>query len=356
MNIAVLLSGGVDSSVALSLLKDQGHNVTAYYLKIWLEDELAFLGDCPWEEDLSFCRKVCERFDVPLEIINLQSEYWERVVSEAISELKEGRTPSPDILCNQQIKFGEFFNHIGDKYDKVASGHYAQVEEIDGLFYLKESPDRIKDQTYFLTYLNQKQLSKIIFPIGNFNKEQIRDIAEKYKLANASRKDSQGICFLGKIKYNDFVKFNLGELPGDIIDIQTGKILGSHNGFWFHTIGQRQGLGLSGGPWFVAQKDIDNNIVYVIHADAKFKIRQDRFLVRKMNWIAKETISNTLQVKIRHGAHKYNCNLEKLQNGKYKVTLDQDDQGISPGQYAIFYKDGYCLGGGIIELTDENDE
>lgn len=352
MKIALLLSGGVDSSVALSLLKEEGHDVTAFYLKIWLEDELAFLGDCPWEEDLSFCRKVCEQFDVPLEIINLQQEYWQRVVKEAISELKEGRTPSPDILCNQQIKFGEFFKHLSDEFDKVASGHYAQVEEIDGIYYLKQSPDRVKDQTYFLTYLSQEQLSKIIFPIGKYTKEEIREIANRYNLANAARKDSQGICFLGKIKYNDFVKFNLGERPGDIIDIATGKVLGRHKGFWFHTIGQRQGLGLGGGPWYVAKKDIDNNIIYVNHAEAEFKPKNDEFLVRNMNWISRLPNSDDLQVKLRHGPFKNDCKIKLLDNGKYFVNLAKEDQGISPGQYAIFYEGEYCLGGGIIELSE----
>ena len=310
MKVAVLLSGGVDSSVALALLKEQGHDVTAYYLKIWLEDELAFLGNCPWEDDLSYCRQVCEQFDVPLEVINLQQEYWDRVVKEAIEELKEGRTPSPDILCNQQIKFGEFFLHLGDKYDKVASGHYAQVEEVDGFFYLKQSPDPVKDQTYFFTYLSQDQLSKIFFPIGEYTKEEIRALAEKFRLPNAKRKDSQGICFLGKIKYNDFVKFNLGEKEGDIVDYDTDEVIGKHKGFWFHTIGQRHGLKLNNGPWYVVKKDIDANIVYVTRSSDDTNIPQDRFLVRRMNKITSGELKNELKVKLRHGPLKYDCSIE----------------------------------------------
>jgi tRNA (5-methylaminomethyl-2-thiouridylate)-methyltransferase len=167
MKVAVLLSGGVDSSVALRLLKDEGFDVTAFYLKIWLQDEFSFLGDCPWEEDLEFARAVCKQADVPLEIINMQNEYWDSVVSYTISEIKEGRTPNPDMFCNRLIKFGQFINKIEDSFEKVASGHYAKIENINKKFILKTSPDPIKDQTYFLAYLTQHQLSRALFPNRN---------------------------------------------------------------------------------------------------------------------------------------------------------------------------------------------
>ncbi len=350
MKVALLLSGGVDSSVALHLLKQQGHEVEAFYLKIWLEEELAFLGNCPWEEDLQFVRSVCEQTNTPLHIVNMQKEYLDTVVEYTIRELKAGRTPSPDIMCNKNIKFGDFFKKIDASFDKVASGHYAQVEERNGLFYLKESPDAVKCQTYFLTYLSQEQLSKILFPIGSFTKQQIRELAKEFNLSTANRKDSQGICFLGKIKYNDFIKFHLGEQVGDIIEIETGKKWGTHKGYWFHTIGQRTGLGLSGGPWYVVKKDLKENIIYISRENGKEQVSHDNFFVRDINWIGEPANVGEINVKIRHGAKKYSANFDYIDENKLKVKLAEEDQGISPGQFCIFYKDGYCLGGGVISL------
>ena len=298
MKIACLLSGGVDSSVALNIMKEQGYDITAYYLKIWLEDELAFLGNCPWEEDMEYVRSVCQQLNIPLQIVNMQQEYLDTVVEYTITDLKAGRTPSPDVMCNRHIKFGQFFNKIENNFDKVISGHYAQVKEVDNKFYLLESPDPIKDQTYFLTYLSQEQLSKIIFPIGQFTKSQIRDLAKKYNLPNQDRKDSQGICFLGKIKYNDFIKFHLGELKGDIVEIETSKVWGQHNGYWYHTIGQRTGLGLSGGPWYVVKKDIQNNIVYISKNNQTEKTNHDKFIARNINWIPEKPNYNLMQVMV----------------------------------------------------------
>jgi tRNA (5-methylaminomethyl-2-thiouridylate)-methyltransferase len=346
--VAMLLSGGVDSSVAMKLLLDQGYDVTAFYLKIWLEDELAFLGECPWEEDMDYVRAVCNKYNVPLQIINLQTEYLNIVVEYALKELRLGRTPSPDIWCNQHIKFGAFVSKIDDSYDFIASGHYALSEEKDSKFYLKRAVDPVKDQTYFLTYLSQEQLSRIIFPLGGFPKSQVREMAKEMDLPNKDRKDSQGICFLGKIRYPDFVKFHLGEKTGDIIDIHTNKVLGKHNGFWFHTIGQRSGLGLSGGPWFVVKKDTENNIVYVAHADVYEERDRKEFEVHDINWIPEKSNLSSLKVKLRHGPKMYDCQIEQIENGNTKVRLDQSDQGIAPGQYAIFYDGDYCIGGGVI--------
>ena len=254
MKIAVLLSGGVDSSVALNLLKKEGHDITAFILKIWLQDEFTFLGECPWEDDLNYVRGVCKQLNIPLEILSLQNEYWENVVAYVIAEIKEGRTPNPDMFCNSLIKFGQFYDKIDSTYEKVATGHYANVAFYDEKFLLKKSPDPVKDQTYFLAYLTQKQLSRALFPIGLYKKVEIRNLAHKFYLPNMDRRDSQGICFLGKIKFNDFVKHHLGEIKGDILEFETGKKMGIHNGYYFYTIGQRSGLGLSGGPWYVVKK------------------------------------------------------------------------------------------------------
>ncbi len=349
MKIAVLVSGGVDSSVALRLLKEQGHELTAFYLKIWLEDELSYLGTCPWQEDLAYVRAVCEQADVPLKVVSLQKEYWDHVVAYTMQEVKAGRTPNPDVLCNQRIKFGMFFNHIDSSYDKVATGHYAQVYEKDGISSLHKAPDLIKDQTYFLSYLSQEQLARALFPIGHLQKHEVRELAQKYDLPNKERKDSQGICFLGKLKFNDFIKSHVGENPGDMIEFETGKKLGTHKGFWFHTIGQRQGSGLAGGPWYVVAKDHVANKVFVSRDYYSSDKQRNTFIVSDCNWLTGTAPSKKdLQVKLRHGKNIHNCTVVELENGRWLVTLAQDDQGIAGGQFAVFYEDDLCLGAGVI--------
>ncbi|MCK4517965.1 tRNA 2-thiouridine(34) synthase MnmA, partial [Candidatus Babeliales bacterium] len=331
MKIAVLVSGGVDSSLALQLLHEQGHDVTAFYLKIWLEEELSFLGSCPWEDDLSYVKKLCDKLNVPLEVVSLQKEYWDRVVSYTVDEVKAGRTPNPDMLCNQRVKFGAFFDKIDDScrkgcafrkggtfrkggaFEKVATGHYAQIEQHSGVFSLKRTPDPIKDQTYFLAHLNQKQLSRVLFPVGNLTKQQVRQLAEKYDLPSKDRKDSQGICFLGKIKYDEFIRHHVGVKFGDIVEFETGEKLGTHEGFWYHTIGQRRGLGLSGGPWYVIDKDMPKNIVFVsnkYYSTDKSPLR-NRFNVADCSWIlGKKPEKTKVEVKVRHGQSLYLSKIE----------------------------------------------
>lgn len=350
MKIAVLISGGVDSSVALKLLKEQGHDVTAFYLKIWLEDELQFLGDCPWEEDLQYVRAICEREDVPLEVVPLQKEYFDTVVKYTISEVKQGRTPNPDIMCNSQIKFGLFLSKIdSNKFDKIATGHYAQIHQENGTFFLKTTPDPIKDQTYFLCNLSQQQLSRLTFPIGEYSKEEVRALAEKYDLPNKSRKDSQGICFLGKFKYNDFIQHYLGTQKGDIIEYETGEKLAEHEGFWYYTVGQRKGLGMAGGPWFVVKKDNDKNIVYVSNKYHDEDKKRNELFVEEFNWFAGEKPQETeLRVKLRHGPKFYDCQIEYLSEDRAKLKLNENDQGIAPGQFAAFYLNELCIGSAVI--------
>ena len=350
MKIAVLLSGGVDSSVALSLLAEQDHELHAYYLKVWLEDEVAYLGDCPWEEDMRFVRAVCDLYDVPLTIVPLQAEYLDRVVAHALSELRQGRTPSPDIFCNERIKFGAFFDHIDADVDRVASGHYARIGHEDGRCVLRRGVDPVKDQTYFLSNLRQDQLLRAAFPIGDLLKSQVRAIADDLELPNRARKDSQGICFLGKIRYRDFIQFHLGSKPGDIIDETSRDKLGEHEGFWFYTIGQRFGLGLSGGPWYVADKDTDRNIVYVVHRDQLQQSRRSAFAVRALNWIGDPPDRDELQVRIRHAPELATCHVRPSSSADtLEVDLAEPDPGIASGQHAVFYDGDICLGGGIIE-------
>jgi len=351
LKIAVLLSGGVDSSVALRLLQQSGeHDLTAFYLKIWLEDELAFLGDCPWEEDLKYARAVCEQAGVPLRVVPLQTEYQDRVVSHVITELKAGRTPSPDILCNSWIKFGLFLDKIEPGFEKIASGHYAQVEEKDGRFYLKRSPDPVKDQTYFLSRLTHQQLGRILFPIGHLTKAELREKARALDLPNKDRRDSQGICFLGKIKYPEFVRFHLGEKQGDIVNIETGEKLDEHKGVWFHTVGQRKGLGMGGGPWYVVKKDITTNVVYVAHMEKYLIHARNDFTISNVHWINDAPADGEkLLTKVRHSPRLEPATVEKLKSDLWHVTLGQKDQGIAAGQSAVFYRDQICLGSGVIE-------
>lgn len=349
MKIAVLLSGGVDSSVALKLLKDQGHDITAFYLKIWLEDELSYLGSCPWLEDLEYAKKVCKKLDVPLEVISLQKEYHEEIVSYAIAQVKSGRTPNPDVLCNSRIKFGIFLQVIDSCFDKVATGHYAQLKDVDGVMQLLRSPDGVKDQSYFLSHLSQAQLRRALFPIGHLTKTQVRDLAEKFDLPTQDRKDSQGLCFLGKLKFRDFIKHYLGEKKGSIIEWETGKQVGQHDGFWFYTIGQRQGLRLAGGPWYVVDKDVQNNIVYISCQYYSQEKERDKFEVADCNWlIDAPKKQQSLQVKMRHGEKLYDCTMTPQNNGNVAVQLADRDQGIAPGQFAVFYDGMQCVGSGVI--------
>ena len=349
MSLAVLLSGGVDSSVALyRLAQEYSGKITAFYLKIWLEDELAHLGDCPWEDDLKYARAVCHQLQVPLEVIPLQSEYWQLVVEETVSSLRKGHTPSPDILCNRRIKFGAFMDMHGSAFDAIASGHYAQLLKSPEQVTLLKGADPDKDQTYFLSHLHQDQVSKLIFPIGSLPKSEVRQWAIKANLPNHSRPDSQGICFLGKIPFNEFVEFHLGTNPGPIREWQTGKKLGQHRGLWFHTIGQRKGLGLSGGPWFTVKKCLNENTLYVSLQKIRNQDDQIRFQVDHIHWITKPKRFENLEVKIRHGRKTIPCTISPETHGGFQIILREPDLGIAPGQYAVFYDGEICHGSGLI--------
>lgn len=344
----------MDSSTALArLLRSGQREITAYYLKIWLEDDLSSLGDCPWEEDLAYARAVCDMLDVPLEVVPLQLEYYERVVQYAIDELSAGRTPSPDIFCNQRIKFGAFYEALESKKSLIASGHYARVEERDGAFHLHRAPDPVKDQSYFLSHLRQDQLSRSLFPIGSLAKTRVRELAREYDLPTKDRPDSQGICFLGKIRYPDFVRHYLGEKPGAIVERETGRVLGEHRGIWFHTIGQRQGLGLGNGPWYVVGKDPDERLVYVSHALNIAEANRSEFSVEAPHWISGPPSKSDLLVKLRHGPDLIPARIswnERVSEGGHglDVKLDRGDRGLAPGQFCVFYDGTECLGGARI--------
>ncbi|ONI05915.1 hypothetical protein PRUPE_5G028600 [Prunus persica] len=362
LKVAVLLSGGVDSSVALRLLHAAGHSCTAFYLKIWFQEDFEnFWSECPWEEDLKYAKAVCNQVDVPLEVVHLTNEYWKNVVSYIIEEYRCGRTPNPDVLCNTRIKFGAFMDAISCmKFDYVASGHYANVVhpsagEMDEDSVLELSQDMVKDQTYFLSHLSQAQLKQLIFPLGCLSKDEVRKLATKFDLLNKQRKDSQGICFLGKLKFSEFIARHIGEKEGIILEAETGDFLGTHRGFWFYTIGQRQGLRLPGGPWYVVEKDIKNNVVFVSRNYFSVDKRRRLFRVGSLKWLngfPQNQISQ-LQCKVRHGPGFRNCSLI-MEPGAYGhedvavVHLSEDDQGLAAGQFAAFYQGRTCLGSGVI--------
>ena len=347
--IAVLASGGVDSTLALHLLAERGEGeLVAYYLKIWLEDELAFLGHCPWKEDLEIIEHECRRLEVPLEVVPLQQAYRRRVVQYALAELAAGRTPSSDVLCNSTIKFGAFLKHLGDRFDLVASGHYARTRQDGDDVRLLRGADPVKDQTYFLCRLRQEQLRRCVFPIGHLHKREVRQLARQRRLANAERKDSQGVCFLGKIPYDEFVAFHLGEKPGLIVEQGSGRVLGRHRGLWFHTIGQRRGLGLGDGPWYVVDKNLADNAVVVAHGRDLQSYQRRSFRVDDVNWIAGKPRRGRLLVRIRHGERLWPARVELHDDRGLRVQLDEGDPGIAAGQFAVFYDGDECLGGGPI--------
>lgn len=355
MRVAALISGGVDSAVAVHRLVEQGHDVHLFYIRIGRDDDS---GDCSYEEDIEMCQLIAARYHLPLEVVPLHEEYWEHVMNYALQTVKEGRTPNPDMMCNLIIKFGFFEQRWGHEFDVTASGHYASTEVDDrGYKWLTTAPDPVKDQTDFLARITYDQLKHIIFPIGDLPKSEVRRIAAEVRLPNAQRRDSQGICFLGKINYNDFLRRHLGERPGKIVELATGKVLGTHRGYWFHTIGQRKGLGLSGGPWFVIDKDVHDNVIYVAGgygAEQQYgntlHITETRFITLDP-WADKPCVAEPVMFKNRHTPEFMPARLTRLDNpGEYVIESERKVQGIAPGQFAVLYDSQChrCLGSGVI--------
>jgi tRNA-specific 2-thiouridylase len=332
----------------MRLAAEKSGALRAFYLKIWLEDELAFLGRCPWDDDLRYVREVCELAGVPLEVLSLQREYFERVVEHTLAELRAGRTPSPDVVCNRRIKLGAFLDRVGPGWRRVASGHYARTAERGGLVRLLRGVDPVKDQTYFLSQLDQAQVRRAVFPIGHLSKAEVRAEATALGLPNRDRPDSQGICFLGRIPFDDFVAIQLGERAGEIREVESGRVLGEHRGYWFHTIGQRRGLGLAGGPWYVTGKEVERNLVWVTHADRLLEHASCRLVLRDPHWIAAPPQRSRLEVRVRHTPDLVGCEVGPAPGGGLEVRLDRPDPGLAPGQYAVLYDGDECLGGGAI--------
>lgn len=349
MNIATLLSGGVDSSVVVHLLKEQGYTPTLFYIKIGMDDDE--LLHCTSEEDIEMASLIARKYGCKLEVVDLHKDYWDNVVAYTIEKVKLGLTPNPDVMCNKLIKFGVFEQRVGKEFDKTATGHYATTTEREGKIYLSTSKDPIKDQTDFLAQINYLQVSKLMFPIGHLMKNEVRDIANSAGLPSAKRQDSQGICFLGKVNYNDFIRRYLGEKEGPIVEFETGKILGKHKGYWFHTVGQRKGLGLSGGPWYVIKKDVPGNIVYAskgFDVDTQYGYE---FSMRDFHFITGNPWENETDVtfKIRHTPDFTKGKIIETPTGFHLISEDKL-QGIAPGQFGVIYDadSKICIGSGEI--------
>lgn len=349
---AVLISGGVDSAVTVHRLSEQGVNMHLFYIRIGLDTDE---GDCSAEEDIEMCSLIARRYNLPFDVVSLHQEYWDNVMEYALHTVKEGLTPNPDIMCNKMIKFGYFEQRWGHEFDMTATGHYATTTQINEKVWLSTAVDPVKDQTDFLARISYDQLKHLMFPIGNMPKQKVREIAVETRMPNAFRKDSQGICFLGKINYNDFIRRHLGEKPGPIIEIETGKKLGQHRGYWFHTIGQRKGLGLSGGPWYVVKKNISDNVIYVSNGFDCEKQYGNIVHLDEMHFITEnpwpnQTGSIDITFKNRHAPNFTQAKITRLGDKEYIVEAADKIQGIAPGQFGVIYdsESKICYGSGII--------
>lgn len=348
--IALLLSGGVDSAVALHELVRQGQKPDCFYIKIGPEEDVE--GNCTSEEDIEMAEAVARRYDCTLQIVDCHREYWDEVTRYTMEKVRAGLTPNPDVMCNRMIKFGAFNTKAGHDYEFIATGHYAQTEVADGIKWLTTSPDPVKDQTDFLAQLYDWQLSKALFPIGHYTKAQVREIAEAEHLINAHRKDSQGICFLGKRDYNDYIRQYLGEQPGDVVELETEKKIGTHRGLWFHTIGQRHGLGFGGGPWFAVKKDMEANILYVSNGyDPESAYAQD-FEVTAFHFLSRPVEMGEVTFKIRHTPTFHHGTMTAIGSGRYAVHSNSPIHGVAPGQFCVVYDAEHhrCFGSGEIVI------
>jgi tRNA-specific 2-thiouridylase len=351
-HIVIGISGGVDSSVAAYLLKKEGHHVDAIFMKNWEADTTS---DCSISKDLNDAEVICEQLKINLSVVNFAKEYWERVFLHFLDEYRQGRTPNPDILCNKEIKFSAFLD-FAKKHgaDYIATGHYVRKKETSTGTYLQKGSDPLKDQSYFLHALNETQLAQSLFPVGELTKEKVRGIAKEIGLKNFAKKDSTGICFIGERKFNVFLKEYLPAKPGNI-ETPEGEVVGIHDGLMFYTIGQRQGLligGLAGKkeePWYVLGKDLEKNVLLVVQGDDPL-LYQSALFLNHIHWINQKPAPFTpLFAKTRYRQKDERCELESLQDGRYRVVFHAPQRAITKGQSVVFYQDDICLGGGIID-------
>jgi len=350
-HVVVGLSGGVDSAVAALLLKRAGHSVTGLFMKNWEEDDTS--TECAAEEDLKVVRAVCEVLAIPLQTVNFSAEYWDRVFAYFLEEHRAGRTPNPDVLCNKEIKFKAFLDHaLALGADKIATGHYARVHEIDGRFRLLKGIDPNKDQTYFLYALGQAELARTLFPIGHLAKSKVRGVAREAGLPNHDRKDSTGICFIGERDFRDFLKRYLPAQPGEMHTLG-GDYKGRHEGVMYYTIGQRQGLGIGGAgdAWYVVDKDTEQNVLYVEQGEQHPALFSPSLAASQLHWVAgaPPTLPCRCAAKVRYRQTEQTCLIGRIENDSVRVDFDAPQRAVTPGQSVVFYDGETCLGGGVID-------
>lgn len=355
--VAVLLSGGVDSSVAVYELVRMGIRPDCFYIKIGPEEEEAW--GCTSEEDMEMATAVASRYGCSLTVVDCHREYWDGVARYTMEKVRAGFTPNPDVMCNRLIKFGAFDEKAGRDYDLIATGHYARTETDAQGKWLVTAPDPVKDQTDFLAQIHSWQLRKALFPIGGYTKDEVRAIAERERLVSAHRKDSQGICFLGKINYNEYVRRYLGECVGDVVELETGRRIGTHKGLWFHTIGQRHGLGFGGGPWYAVAKDVSANVLYVSRGYNPQSAYKQHFPIVDFHFLTVDPweprSEARVTLKIRHTPEFRTARLERRDAHTFLVHADEPIHGVAPGQFCVVYDERHhrCIGSGEI-AADKN--
>lgn len=360
LDIMVGMSGGVDSSVAALLLQQQGHNIRGLFMKNWEEDDEK--GYCSATVDLEDAAAVAKQLGIELLTRNFSSEYWDNVFQDFLVEYRRGRTPNPDVICNKEIKFKVFLNHaleLGSEY--IATGHYARIESRNGFYHLLKARDKDKDQSYFLYTLQQQQLSKTVFPLGELHKSDVRLQAKRVHFDNFSKKDSTGICFIGERKFKAFLGQYLPIQPGDIRTLE-GQYLGKHQGLMYYTIGQRQGLGIGGhqgygeDPWYVADKRLADNTLLVVQGHDNPLLFSQELTAKNLHWVTQTPgpVPFSCTAKTRYRQQDQMCTIESLARDQCVVQFEQPQRAITPGQSVVVYRGDECLGGGIIDTCINN--
>ena len=359
MRVVVGMSGGVDSSVAAMLMKRAGHEVIGVFMKNWEEKDAS--GVCTSEQDWADARAVCERLDIPYYSVNFAKQYWDRVFEHFLSEYRRGRTPNPDVLCNREIKFNVFLD-FAEKLgaEKQVTGHFANIDCVNGEYRLLRAADENKDQTYFLYMINQRALSKALFPVGNLTKAQIRQLARDNGIPVSEKKDSTGVCFIGERNFKRFLSTYLPAQPGDMVTLD-GRVVGRHDGLMYYTLGQRRGLGIGGGGdgrrWFVVKKDLENNALVVQQGEDSPLLYTRAAAGGALTWLAEhppvaDGVAFECQARLRHRQPLQRCTLT-LRDGVAHMRFAEPQRAVTPGQSAVFYQDQVCLGGCIIDSAED---